>query len=394
VSTEVRCWRNVAVLSLSIIGTITALFSWSRLTSLYLRHLGATDEQAGWAFLALVVAYRGPQALGGLISDRVGRKLIVVLGTLAMAACFVGIAFAPSWPLVVAANCLCWMVGALQWPALLSLVADSVPAGERGKAVAFLEAASMLGVTLGPFVGERVQNRLGGLPETWRVLLLGTVGVYALCGIARGLLLREVRPAARSQGKVVVPWRATGIPMAVTVLSFSIYFLTTDGPTLGFYIVDEAHGTPATVQQVGYYGGLGAIAGALLAGWLSDRLGAGRTMFLTMMATGGILALLLRASGRADLRLFSLLFLPGEAFLVAYSKLITTLAPAERRALAVGIVGTAVGLGASWAMPAAGRLYAMDHRAPLVAAAALQGLACVIGIGLLRRSYNEGLGNT
>ncbi len=383
--------RNVWVLSLTILCTLAALFSWSRIIALYLRHLGASEVQIGWGFFCYALAYRLPQVAGGLLADRIGRKAIVVLGTFGMAAGYVAVAFAPTWGLLVGAICGCWMIGALQWPALVSLVADSVPEGRRGRAMGLLEACSMSGLTLGPLIGERVYAAAGGLASAWRILLLGTLAVYALCGVVRLALLRDVRlHSAPAAGPVRIPWALLAVPLAATVLSYVSWFLTTDGPIMALYIVDEAGGTPATVQAVGFYGGLAAVAGALVGGWVSDRLGAGRTMMLMTAATLAVLVPLgfgdLSARGRVAL--FVLLFLPGEAYLVAYNKLITSTGPREGRALAVGLVGTAVGLAASWAMILGGAAYHSNHDWPLAAAACSQALAVALGLGLLRRRYN------
>lgn len=89
-----------------------------------------------------------------------------------------------------------------------------------------------------------------------------------------------------------------------------------------------------------------------------------------------------------EIWVFSLLLLPEEGFIVAYQKLVTSLGPRERRGLAVGIVGTAVGVAASWAPWVAGRLFEEGIRLPILAAAAAQGLAVLLGLFLLGKRYN------
>jgi len=387
---EGRAWRNVWVMSLTIVGTITALYSWNRVISLHLRDLGASDREIGWSYFCFTLAYRLPQILGGALTDRLGRKAIVVAGTFGMAAGYVLVGLAPRWDQVVAAICLVWMIGALQWPALAAMVAESVPENERGRAMGLLEAGSMIGLTLGPLIGERV-CAVEPLSRAWRHLLLGSMAVYSLCGCARWALLRETRAQTpETQGPAAFPWRAVLLPLAVTVFTFATFFLTTDGPVLGLYVKDDVGGGPETVQTVGFYGGLAAIAGALGAGFLADRLGAGRTMLLTSVVSAFLIAPM--AAGlfkpRSELTLFALLFIPGEAYIVAYQKLITSLAPRSRRGLSVGVVGSAVGLAASWAMVLGGELYTRGHRLPFVAALTVQVAAVLVGLTLLRRRYN------
>jgi MFS family permease len=254
-----------------------------------------------------------------------------------------------------------------------------------------LEAGSMIGITVGPLVGEGVLNRIGSLPDAARFLLLGSCAVYAGCGIVRAVLLQNVpRVAPVPAVALDFPWRKLLAPAAVTLLMFVLFFLTTDGPMMSFYIKDELRGADALVQRVGFYGGLGAIAAALLTGWLADRLGAGRAMALATVTTAGLVGVL--AAGLVPARLvpylFAALFVPGEAYLVAYQKLITSLGPSERRGLAVGLVGTAVGLGASWSMALGGRLYEKGHHLPFVAAAAAGVVASLASLALCRSSFN------
>jgi MFS family permease len=387
---ERREWRNVVVLSATILFTITSIYSWTHLRSLHLRGLGASEVEVGWGFFALTLAYRLPQALGGWLADRFSRKASVVLGTFGMGAAYVGVALAPRWELVVAAICGAWVMGALQWPALASLVASSVPDRERGRAMGMLEACSTAGVTLGPLVGETALRGTDSLAGAWRILLLGSCAVYAGCGLVRLFLLRDVPSSSPEEGRMNLPWRLLAVPMAVTAATFAVFYLTIDGPVLGWYVVDVTGGTPETVQEIGFYGGLVAIGGAVAAGWLADRIGAGRTMAVALVATAVLLApfaLGAPASRRAR-TILGLLFLTGEFYVVAYQKLVTSLGPRHRRGLAVGIVGTVVGVASSWSMLAAGGLYRLDRGAPLVWAAGLQALAAVAGLLLCRRAFN------
>lgn len=383
-------WRNVWVMALTIVGTLTAMFSWNRIFWLMLRDRGATEAQVGWAAFFLLLAYRLPQVLGGLLADRRGRKAIVVLGTFGMAAAYLAVAEAPGWKLPVVALGSVWLIGALQWPSLVSLVADSVPEGHRGRAMGLLESGSMIGITLGPLLGEQVLGR-AGLAGAVRILLLGSCGAYAACGVLRWILLREgVRHGAPGDEGAAFPWARLLAPAGVTVLMFMLFFLTTEGPILAFYIKDELGGRDELVQRVAFHGGLGSIAGALAAGWLSDRLGAGRVMALSAVLTGALSLLLAAGAVPTGLVPFLLaaLFAPGEAFLVAYQKLITSVGPAARRGLAVGLVGTAVGLTSSWALVLGGTLYEEGHRRPFIAAAAAGALAVGASLVLCRGRFN------
>lgn len=253
-----------------------------------------------------------------------------------------------------------------------------------------LEACSTAGVTLGPLVGEAVVRHTATLAAAWRILVLGCCAVYAGCGLVRWLFLREVPAGPREAGSLNIPWKPLAVPMIVTAAWFAGFAFTTDGPVMGPYIVDVTKGTPETVQEVGFYGGLVAMAGAVGAGIMADRFGAGRTMALATIGTVALLApFVLGVPGPSVARaIFALLFLTGEVYVVAYQKLVTSIGPRERRGLAIGIVGTVVGLVASWAMVLAGRFYAAGPQRPLVAAAAVHAAAAIFALLLFRRAFN------
>ena len=86
--------RNVWIMSFSVLLTITAIFSWYRVLANLLRDLGA---DVGLAFMILTLANRLPSVLGGLLADRVGRKRMLVIGTVLMAPMYAVAAFMHSW---------------------------------------------------------------------------------------------------------------------------------------------------------------------------------------------------------------------------------------------------------------------------------------------------------
>jgi MFS family permease len=383
--------RNVWVLAVTVGAALTAIYAWMRVLPLHLRQLGADETQASWALFCLAVAFRLPQLAGGWIADRLGRKRVAVGATLAMAACYAAIAVAPTWKLVTAAVCTCWAIGAIQWPAMAALAADSVPADRRGRAMGLLESAGMAGMTLGPLLGAWAVGEGRSTEGSWRPLLFATCGVYVVATVVRQVLLREAGPRPlEAERSARTGFGLLSLLLAVHALSFAVYFLTTDGPVLSFYVVDDKIGTAATVQDVYFWGGLAAMAAAFAAGWLADRIGPGRVIVLGSVASAALLAqfVLGPRAPSSDLWLFGLMLVAGEIYFVGYQKLITGAAPPGRAGLYVGLGGTTVGLLASWAMVWAGQLYRVSHVSPMAAAAVVQVAAVVLALPLLAKRFN------
>jgi MFS family permease len=384
---EPRQWRNIVTLAVTILCTLTFVFSWWRVTSNYLRHLGASPSAIGWLALIFTMANRLPGIVGGWISDRVGRKGMIVAGTFFMGVGFIGVAYANTPLLVTGALCFTWIVGALQHPSLLSIQAESVPAARRGVAIATVESFAMIGVALGPLLGAKVYEWSGGdLAFQWRWLALATSVVYLLVCLARLLFLRETDRRREDRTPFRPDWRRLAIPLTITACFVGAMLLTIDGPAVGLYIVDVTRGTEATVGYVNFYGGALAIVAAFLGGWLADRWGAARVMAVSAGATALCLVpFALPGTERFHQFLLAAYFLPIEAFVIANAKLIASIGPPGRRALYVGMVTTTTGIVSSWGVVASGYLYDSPNRAsPMIVAGALALISLLLTLRLIR----------
>jgi MFS family permease len=384
---EPRLWRNIWTLSATILFTLTLVFSWARVISNYLRHLGAGPALIGWCFLIFTMANRLPGVLGGWISDHVGRKWMIVGGTFFMGVGFLGVAHAPSPAWVTAALCFTWIVGALQHPSLLSIQAESVPAARRGVALAIVETCAMAGVTLGPLLGAKVFEWSRRSIETqWRLLTLATAVVYFLVCGARLFGLQETDRRRHERTPFRPDWRRLSIPLTVTVCFVGVMLITIDGPSVPLYIVDVIRGDEATVGYVHFFGGALAIIAAFLGGWLADSWGAARVMAVSAGATAlCFLPFALPGTERLDQALIAFSYFPIEMFVIANWKLVASIGPPGRRALYVGMVTTSTGLFSSWAVVLCGYLYVGKNQAAFVLAAiALALISLLLTLRLLR----------
>ena len=383
---EPRQWGNIITLSATILCTLTFVFSWWRIASNYLRHLGAGEGLIGWYFLLFQMANRLPGVVGGWISDRVGRKWMIVLGTFFMGVGFIGVAYARTPALLTAAICFTWIAGAVQHPSLLSIQAESVPAARRGVAIATVETFAMIGVMLGPFLEAKVFEWSKSIDSTWRLMALSTSAIYLLVCVARLLFLRETDRRRHERTPFRPDWQRLSIPLAISVCFVGAMLVTIDGPAVPLYIVDVTQGNEATVGYVNFFGGALAILGVLLGGWLADRWGATHVMAVSAGATA-LCFLPFAFPGTLHLHqvLLAASFLPIEAFVIANAKLIASIGPPGRRTLYVGMVTTTTGLVSSWGVVATQYLYKGPNKAaPMLAAIALSLISLVLTIRLLR----------
>lgn len=174
----------------------------------------------------------------GNLADRIGRKRLLIIGSLAFGVASVMAAFAPSAEVLIASRALLGIAGATVMPSTLSIIRnlfhDPV---QRTRAVAIWSAGAMAGGAVGPLVG-------GALLEFfwWGSVFLINVPVIALIAVLGFWLLPESRnPDA---GKIDL-WSAVLSVLAIVPLVYAIKQAVSSGagwPVLAGVLIGLAAG--------------------------------------------------------------------------------------------------------------------------------------------------------
>ncbi len=140
---------------------------------------------AGWFFAAYAIALMVSRQAAGKLSDRFGRKLMVVPGLLAAALSLLLLAFTPSAAGFLGSAALYGLAFAMIQPALMALAIDragSESPGQRGAAMATFSLAMDLGIGLGSFGLGLVASAVG-IPAMFgfsAALCAGAIAIFAL----------------------------------------------------------------------------------------------------------------------------------------------------------------------------------------------------------------------
>ena len=190
--------------------------------------------------LAFIVSFGVVKALANLfagrLSDRIGRKGILVAGWLFGLPVPLLIIFAPSWGRVVLANVLLGINQGLCWSTTVIMKIDLVGSRQRGLAMGLNEFAGYLAVSLSALATGYLAATYGLRPAPF---LPGIA--FALLGLGlSAFFVRETLSHARreARGEVVRPQFQT--PEASSQLSFAQILLLTSWKDRALFAVSQA----------------------------------------------------------------------------------------------------------------------------------------------------------
>ena len=300
------------------------------------RRFGASPTVIGLLFSSFGATLLLVSVPMGAVSDRVGRKLPLVGGLIALAIANAMFAYATRLPWLFAARLLQGAADAVTWVVGFALVADLYGPRERGRVMGLVMAGSNLGFMLGPTIG-------GWLYEAGGVLLpFLSVAALALIGAA-GFQLLHI-PPPRQEGerlplRLMLRERTVTICVLVVVLAASTIAMLE--PVLSLWFSDALALSPSRIGLVFGVAALAAMGFHPLFGRLADRWGGRRLSMIGLAATAAFLPVLSRASSFESA--VGLYLVEGAAIALVVTPSLAFMAEAVSRAGA-GSFGVAYGI--------------------------------------------------
>ncbi|AVZ77906.1 MFS transporter (plasmid) [Streptomyces lunaelactis] len=154
--------------------------------------LKASPQDIQWIIESYMLVFAGLLLPAGSMSDRFGRRRIMIIGLAAFGAASVLATWADSPEQLILARVLMGVGGALVMPSTLSILITVFDDEERPKAIAAWSAVAMLGLVGGPVLGGALIAKFW-----WGSVFLINIPIAALAIIAALILMDE------SKG----PWR-------------------------------------------------------------------------------------------------------------------------------------------------------------------------------------------
>ncbi|KGN31289.1 hypothetical protein N802_04165 [Knoellia sinensis KCTC 19936] len=159
--------------------------------------IGASERGAGLAFGAFTLTALVLRPYAGRLTDRVGRRPLLVGGAALAVACTLGFLFTTSIEAVIALRLFSGVAEAFVFVAGFAILADLAPAGRQGEALSLNSVALYLGIATGPVLAERVVA-LGGFEAAFWT-------AAGLCLIAVALAWTLTEPPRETPGETGDP---------------------------------------------------------------------------------------------------------------------------------------------------------------------------------------------
>src|SRR5689334_14712134 len=216
-----RRWWILLILCLSLMVLVVDNTVLNLAIPSLMRDLGATPADIQWVIDAYILAFAGLLLTAGSLSDRFGRRKLLLLGLVVFGAASLLATLADNPWQLIACRFLMGVGGSLLMPSTLSLLFTVFPPEEQRKAMAGWSMVAMLGVVAGPTVGGVLLNHFW-----WGSIFLLNVPIAVVAIIGAIVLIPESRGPARN----VDPLGAV-----LTVIGMaSIVWAIIEIPTKGF----------------------------------------------------------------------------------------------------------------------------------------------------------------
>lgn len=392
--------RNLMAVTLTQSLSMFAMFLWRPYWGLYVLELEASKSVLGALTTLQSLSILIAQLPGGVLSDRLGRKQVIVAASLFNFLPPLIFRFSTHWMMLVP-GILASAFSSLSIPALNALIADSLPEDRR--------ATGFGAYTMAWYLSIVFAYPLGGVIMDLNGILIGThIGLMASFFLTIPIVLirwrfieetvqirGEKKDNASSESMLShlrktppVIWRLI-IVAVLSSFGFQVFW--------SFVVIYSVEIIGLSMMEWSFVSLIGNLAGACFmipSGFLSDRAGRKRIIIVSQLAVSLASLGYILSNGPIDVAFTRVIGGVGEGLGgnvmgstggPVWQALVTEIAPIETRGSVLGLMGTLTGFLTTPAPLVGGYLYEnVSPRHPFVASFILGVLGCLLFILLVK----------
>ncbi|MFE4200324.1 MFS transporter [Aneurinibacillus aneurinilyticus] len=345
----------------------------------FAEQLGATPAQLGWlmAVYSLMQFIFAP--MWGGISDRIGRKPVMLIGIAGLSLSFFLFAVSTQLWMLFAARILAGFLSSANMPTTMAYVADVTTPENRGKGMGIIGAAVGLGFIFGPAIGGIFSKTSLNMP----FFIAGTVSAITFLFVL--FFLRESLPpekrTVRTPGTKESRWKAFSGPTSVLyILQFFVSFSLAGLEATFAYFAFARAGIGTT--NLGYIFMIMGLAGAVVQGGLVGRLtkkfGEGAVIQMGLVVSAIGFGLILLTDSFVTAAIFLTVFGLGNGVIRPSVSALITKRTEVGQGSATGLLSSFDSLGRIAGPPIGGALYSMQIGLPYISGLIVSAIAFIL----------------
>ncbi len=365
----------------------------------YAEYFGASEDTFGWLMATYSIMQFIFAPIWGKLSDKVGRKPILLIGLSGYIASFILFAFASKLWVLFVARVLAGILSSATLPTAMAIVADQTTEEQRGKAMGMLGAGIGLGFIFGPAIGGVLSNiqwlNLPSLatPFLFTAILATIPFTLAFFKLEESLSVEEKLRNEESGRSRKISFQINADNLALVYLSAFIVSFTLAGleGTFAFFAKDRAG---ITTQELGYIFMIMGVANAFVQGGLIGKLinkyGEESTIKFGLLVSSLGFFLLIFANQFWSLAFFLAIFGMGNGMMRPSISSLISKRTTKGQGTAIGIMDSMDSLGRIAGPPIAGILYISMMEFPYL----LGAIFTVVFAGLFHIKYRTNVVKT
>jgi len=265
--------KNMVILSFTLVVVTLGFGMVIPIFPFYIERLGVSGSQYGLLIAVYAIMQFLFSPFWGSLSDRVGRKPILLVGIFGGGLTMLMFGLASQLWMLFVARLLSGLLASATMPAAMAYIGDSTSEAERGGGIGKLGAAAGLGLILGPGLGGWLAGESLSTPF-FIAAGLSLVSMLLIAAFLPESLPLQDRQQARTRIQMAnfkELWQALFGPIgALLLLAFLVSFAATNFQAIfGLYALEKFGFNP---QQIGAILMVTALVSALIQGTLTGPL--------------------------------------------------------------------------------------------------------------------------